>query len=247
MTDFSNITPCGGNCIKCEFFQNRKCKGCNINDGKCVKLWENGCKIYECCQKHDEAFCGLCKQFPCEYLKQTMTWDKDGINNLYKLKKEYQNRNTEFSLYLPSLWKKIGSHGVMTLSTSSVNRVTSRPMSMVTIEGKFYCQTDKAYLKYRQIIDNPNAVVCHKNFSIEGTCRCIGRPLDSKNDFFVNTFKKYFYGSYKAYSALRNERLLEIIPVLIYSWNYKLTKPYMEYWDFKNLIYKRSAYEQTGL
>lgn len=136
------------------------------------------------------------------------------------------------------LWKKIGTHGIMTLSTCSANHVTSRPMSMVVIDGRFYCQTDQTYLKYRQISENPNVAVCHKNFSIEGICQCIGKPLE--NDFFIDAFKKYFYGSYKAYSDLQNELLLEIVPTLIYSWNYKLTKPYMEYWDFKSLRYRKS-------
>lgn len=128
-----------------------------------MELWENGCKIYECCKKHDVAFCGLCKQFPCEWLKQTLTWDKDGIKHLYKLKTEYQERSAEFSLYLPALWKKIGTHGIMTLSTCSEKRVTSRPMSMIVIDGRFYCQTDQTYLKYRQILKNPNVAICHKN------------------------------------------------------------------------------------
>lgn len=142
-----------------------------------------------------------------------------------------------FDEKLPELWKKIGTHGIMTLSTCSANRVTSRPMSMIVTDGRFYCQTDKTYLKYRQISENQNVAVCHKNFSIEGTCRCIGKPLE--NDFFINAFKKHFYGSYKAYSDLQNERLLEIVPTLIYSWNYKLTKLYMEYFDFVNFIYRR--------
>lgn len=143
-----------------------------------------------------------------------------------------------FDEKLSELWKKIGTHGIMTLSTCSANRVTSRSMSMVVTDGRFYCQTDQTYLKYRQISENPNVAVCHKNFSIEGTCQCIGKPLE--NDFFIDAFKKHFYGSYKAYSDLQNEVLLEIVPTLIYSWNYKLTKPYMEYWDLKNLSYKKS-------
>ena len=138
---------------------------------------------------------------------------------------------------LPVLWKKIGTHGIMTLSTCSANRVTSRPMSMVVINGRFYCQTDQTYLKYRQISENPNVAVCHKNFSIEGICQCIGKHLE--NDFFIEVFKKYFYGSYKVYSDLQNELLLEIVPTLIYSWNYKLAKPYMEYWDLKNFSYRK--------
>lgn len=142
-----------------------------------------------------------------------------------------------FDEKLRELWKKVGTHGIMTLSTCSTDRVTSRSMSMVVIDGRFYCQTDKMYLKYRQISENPNVAVCYKNFSIEGTCRCIGKPLE--NNFFIDAFKKYFYGSYKTYSDLQNEILLEIVPTLIYSWNYKLAKPYMEYFDFVNFIYRR--------
>ena len=43
-------------------------------------------------------------------------------------------------------------------------------MSVVIIEGKFYCQTDVNYLKCRQISDNPNVSLCTVNFSIEGKC-----------------------------------------------------------------------------
>ena len=46
--------------------------------------------------------------------------------------------NSEFQ----QLWRKIGSHGIMVLSSCAENRVTSRAMSVVVIDGKFYCQTD---------------------------------------------------------------------------------------------------------
>lgn len=150
-----------------------------------------------------------------------------------------ENRSEEFSWHLPGLWKKISSHDIMTLSTCAESRVTSRSMSMIRIDGKFYCQTDETYLKFKQVSENPNVAVCWKNFSIEGICRCVGKPLDGKNAFFADAYKKHFAGSYKAYSALPTERLLEITPTLVYSWNYELTKPYMEYWDFRNMIYRK--------
>lgn len=107
-------------------------------------------------------------------------------------------------------------------------------MSVIIYDGKFYCQTDETYLKFKQLSENPNAALCFKNFSVEGKCRCIGKPLDENNAFFAKAYKKYFLGSYKAYSSVSTERLLEIDPVLIYSWNYKSTKPFMEYWDFEH-------------
>lgn len=145
--------------------------------------------------------------------------------------------NTVFSETLPELWKKIGSHGVMFLATCSEGRVTSRPVSVVVIDGKFYFQTDESYLKYRQLAENENAALCVKNFSAEGKCRSIGRPFD--NDFFISAMKKHFLPAYLRYSKLDCERVLEFVPTLIYSWSYELAKPYMEYWDFENSSYRK--------
>ena len=44
------------------------------------------------------------------------------------------------------LWNKIGSSGIMILSTCADIRVTSRAMSVVVIDGKFYCQTALAII-----------------------------------------------------------------------------------------------------
>lgn len=145
--------------------------------------------------------------------------------------------DTEFSEKLPALWKKIGSHGVMVLSTCAENRVTSRPVSVVVIDGKFYCQTDENYLKYKQLSENENAALSVKNFSVEGRCKSIGKPID--NEFFAQAMKKHFLPAYMNYSKLDAERVLEFTPTLIYSWSYELAKPYMEYWDFENLTYRK--------
>lgn len=144
-----------------------------------------------------------------------------------------------FEESLTKLWKKIGNHGVMVLSTCTENRVTSRPISVVVIDGKFYCQTGADYLKFKQITQNNNVALSMKNFSIEGTCRDLGKPLDSANSAFANAYKKHFLLAYKSYSNIESERLLEITPTLIYSWSYELTKPYMEYWDFENQTYRK--------
>lgn len=135
------------------------------------------------------------------------------------------------------MWKKIGNHGVMVLSTCAEQRVTSRPMSVVIVDGKFYCQTDENYLKFRQIMQNGNVALSIKNFSIQGTCHDIGKPLDKANSEIVAAIKKHFLLAYKSYSHIQSERLLEIVPKLIYSWNYEITKPYMEYWDIEKQTY----------
>lgn len=87
--DFSNITSCGGDCTGCEHFQNQECIGCNKNGGKCIKMWSSGCSICKCCKEHSVPFCGLCTEFPCKWLKNTLTWDKNGIEKLKKYAEEY--------------------------------------------------------------------------------------------------------------------------------------------------------------
>lgn len=79
--DFSKITPCGGNCETCGFF----------HDGGCVGCRENGCRIFQCCEEHGAYFCGLCWEFPCEFIKNKLAeWDKNGVYKLTQLAREYR-------------------------------------------------------------------------------------------------------------------------------------------------------------
>ena len=143
----------------------------------------------------------------------------------------------DYTKNLGRLWQEIGTHAVMTLSTCSDGAVSSRPMSVVVINGKLYCQTDISYKKCSQIQGNPSAALCFKNFSIEGTARLLGRPTEY--DFFVKAMKKHFRLAYMRYSSLDTECVIEITPKLIYCWKYELGKPYMEYWDFENSQYRK--------
>ncbi len=95
MTDFLHITPCGGDCRDCEYFNGKRCAGCLENGGKCVHMWEHDCEIFACRTAHNAAFCGVCGEFPCERLKNTLTWDKDGIANLKRLGEEYRKMKGE--------------------------------------------------------------------------------------------------------------------------------------------------------
>lgn len=92
-TDFSVITPCGGDCEQCGFFHDGVCKGCRENGGKCVKMWENGCAIFGCCEEHGAYFCGVCWEFPCGFLKSKLAeWDKNGVYRLKQLAEEYREQ-----------------------------------------------------------------------------------------------------------------------------------------------------------
>ncbi len=59
-------------------------------EGKCVKLLSDGCAIYKCCEEHNAYFCGVCSEYPCEWIKNKIAeWDKDGLERLTRLKYEY--------------------------------------------------------------------------------------------------------------------------------------------------------------
>lgn len=89
-TDFSKITPCGWDCSECKHFMTGECKGCLSNGGICVSMWENGCGIFKCCEKHRVKFCGLCEEFPCEWIENKLgEWDSGGIEKQKKLAEEY--------------------------------------------------------------------------------------------------------------------------------------------------------------
>lgn len=147
--------------------------------------------------------------------------------------------NNNFDKTIQTFWRKIKKSNVLPLSTSCNGRVSSRQVSVIIYKDKFYFQTDEKFLKFKQLSENPNAAFCFKGYSIEGQCKCIGKPGDSKNSFFLELFKKHFYIAYKLYSKNPGERLFEFTPTLIYNWGYENLKPFMEYWDFSNKTYRK--------
>ena len=135
------------------------------------------------------------------------------------------------------LWNDIGSHGVMVLSTCADNRVTSRSMTVTVIGGKFYCQTNKDYLKCQQIAKNPSVALCFGRFTVEGVCKDIGKPCD--NEFFVNELGKHYPDAARRWSSLPQECVLEITPTLIQAWIYDNDSPYIESWDMHTKTYMK--------
>lgn len=94
--DFSRITPCGENCDACRRKADGECKGCLETDGKCVKMWEKECYVFQCCKKHNAPFCGLCGEFPCKWLLEKGSWNPNIVShqqNLAKIFLERKNQN----------------------------------------------------------------------------------------------------------------------------------------------------------
>ncbi len=89
-TDFTKITPCGGCCEDCDFYKSGACKGCIAAGGE--RTWEGRrsvCEICTCCNEHNVSFCGICREFPCDWIVKKIDWDKDAIEKLKKLRDEY--------------------------------------------------------------------------------------------------------------------------------------------------------------
>ncbi len=87
--DFGCITPCGEDCRLCVHYKSGECKGCKATDGRCVKMWENGCYVYKCCAEHGVPFCGLCGEFPCEWLITKGSWNPNVVEHQKELAEQY--------------------------------------------------------------------------------------------------------------------------------------------------------------
>ena len=143
----------------------------------------------------------------------------------------------DFDKKTEELFDKLGESRIMVLATGDGQRISARSMSVVIYERKLYFQTDKTYLKYSQMMKNNNVALCVDNISFEGKCREIGSPLDNKD--FCRLYKKYFEGSFNAYTHLDNEVLFEVTPTLIKLWTYKDSLPYIETFDFSHRKYAK--------
>lgn len=138
------------------------------------------------------------------------------------------------------LFDKIGIAKKMVLATCAESKTTARMVSCIFYESNIYFQTDRNFLKYKQINTNPNVALCIDNIQIEGIASDIGHPLDKNNEYFAILFKMNYRSAYDKYIAIPDERLLKVIPVFITLWEYDNEKPYRIFFDFpKKEVYKK--------
>lgn len=147
-----------------------------------------------------------------------------------KFKKEYDKFLDEF-----------GKGRKMVLSSSENDRVSSRLMSIVQMNGNFYFQTDKTFKKYSQIVNNPNCALCIDNIQMEGICKEIGHPMS--NIDFCNIYQECFNTSYEKYSSIGNERLFMFTPTYLERWIYINDIPFLELYEIERKIYKLAEYK----
>lgn len=146
----------------------------------------------------------------------------------------------DFDLNEQEIFNSIGNGKIMVLATCSENKVTARNMSCVVIDKLIYFQTDKTFLKYQQILGNPNVALCVDNIQIEGIAKIKKHPFDEENISFLSMFEKKYKSSFDNYSKMKNEIVVEIEPTLITIWKYQDGQPFRDFLD----ISKRQAYRE---
>jgi len=134
-------------------------------------------------------------------------------------------------------------HKTMVLATSASDRVTARSVSCVHKDLKIFFQTDKNFLKYKQMAHNPNVAFCAGNMQIEGTAKVKGHPLDKNNKEFRELFKKEHLGSFEKYSNMKDEVVIEVEPKLVTLWKYEGPQPLRDFLYVLNRKAKREYYD----
>ena len=114
------------------------------------------------------------------------------------------------------------------LSTSFIDKVTSRSMSIVNIGLTIFFQTNEKYNKYSQMSKNKNVSLCFGNISIEGTATEIGNWKDPDNKEVLEVYKLKHPFSYAKYGNLEGQVVFKIIPKKISYWKYTNDEPIRE-------------------
>lgn len=92
MIDFTRITPCGECCDGCKKRLEGQCSGCLESDGHCEEWAQSGiCPVFACAREHGVPFCGLCPDFPCDYLPM-LRWRPNCVPELTALADACRNQ-----------------------------------------------------------------------------------------------------------------------------------------------------------
>ncbi len=92
--EFTEPSPCGAVCIKCNLFP-KECRGCRKIRGKVFWLRYTGqtvCPIYKCCKDRGKKNCGGCPELPCgRFVKDPTLSDEENAANLKKMMDNLEN------------------------------------------------------------------------------------------------------------------------------------------------------------
>lgn len=120
----------------------------------------------------------------------------------------------------------------LVLSTSAADRVTARMMSVIHVGLAVFFQASTESTKFEQMQQNPHVALCAGNLQLEGLAVLHGHPLAPENAFFASAYCARHPGSFKAYSGLNHNRVIEVQLTRATFWKYDAEgKPLRDFWD----------------
>jgi len=139
----------------------------------------------------------------------------------------------------------LGNNQILVLATSANNRVTGRSMACASKGLTVYCQTDRRFLKFKQIEQNPQVALCAQNVQIEGVAKIRKHPLDPSNKEFVEFYSKAIPRAFETYSHLKNFVVIEVEPTLITLWKTSEGKRCREFLRIQEKKAEREFYDMS--
>ena len=133
---------------------------------------------------------------------------------------------TLFEEEILEIEKILSKSKIGVLATSMNDKVTARSMSIVNSGITILFQTDKKMEKITQIMKNNKVAMCINNIQIEGIAKIRGKASEDKA--FIELFKERHESSYKAYTHMESEVVIEIQPTRIQIWDYIDGEPFIK-------------------
>ncbi len=146
----------------------------------------------------------------------------------------------QYADYIKQIENVLEKTEFATLATISNGTINTRLMCLVNDGLKVYMQTDKTFHKVEQIQKNENVAINCGAFNFTGKAKILGSPKD--NELFVEKFKAKHLKSYKQYTNLPSEVLIEINLTECTIWEKTITIV-----DFINKSIKQIAYDEMKI
>ena len=114
----------------------------------------------------------------------------------------------DFEKEKEELFNKIGKTYNMVLSTSDKENVSSRMVSLISYNEKFYI-TSMQNEKLEQIEKNSNVALCADTMQIKGKAKVLGSVSEEKNNEIMTEYKNILPASYERFASNPKVVLIE--------------------------------------
>lgn len=144
---------------------------------------------------------------------------------------------SEYESCVKKIEEVLGKCIFATLATACDGIVHTRQMCLLNDGLKVFMQTDKTFDKVAEIRKNENVAINCGAYNFTGKAKLIGSPKD--NEWFMQNFKAKHLKSFRQYTNLPNEVLIEIEITECKIWEKTLTIV-----NFIDRTVKKIAYDE---